>query len=971
MPTNYDEILGASGQPIWYIGGGERDDAGNYVRQPGVLKSLMERSQTTFNKPYAPYKGRRVAPLKYPQHSARNIVNSVAHAAEPKRQHGQTMESLLQNLNASSRTPAQQMLQSATGQVRQDATSPYMSSIQDKVLNRLEDRMLRNLREKVLPSIDNERIASGRFLQPGRFSDHNRALRDLQEVLAGQEAEVLHKGVYEAEMMGKAQKERELEGARITGGLESADLNRQLEAAHQAQLALSEDQRRTLEGANQMNMMGEADRNLEQEALNIKASDFAQEQGHPAAQLEREAAIARGFNPRSPYEQPAMPQVQPSLATQLAGAGLMAMAMNRPQPQVQNTGFAKGGHVKVQDMAKHGRYGDTEMAYIPQSVSDRLDRMIGGPSYNPTTGKKEYFLGALLSAIPTLYELFKPKPEPRKPEPEDISYGWGDGQSARHSRDMNTMKGFGFQTLGEYDQANNMARDAGFNSYADFNKQNAQPIDRDAEYQAWRQQKDMQPHQFPNSTPEQAEMLRAQGYAHGGRVRHADGGNVEVLKRLLMDPNASMAEQAVRQNMGQEMLAQQAPTIDQQMMPYEQQLNQNPLDKGAQAAMSALNKRKADKQMQQSMAQLNTMPHDPWASFLGKMGAGLMKSKNPDVMQTLGESADAGFDAFNESNKVNSEHQRRTAELHKAMQETYRVEELERAKAEAMAAQNQTTNTETKRHNQEMEAIGWANSQKEKPGKSKLDPEIKAEFEARGVSPSEVFTLSDKEASAINTELPKLLEHKQRILDAREYLQNAGPMGKGLDGGWGTFLTILDPKASMSSREKFDAKMKEVVNKDEFADTKGTSNREKHRDFMASKAGIDKLKQSNMDLLDSREKEMNNRIAISQFKYAARNKLPATVFIQAVLDWNNSGNKGPIATHVPDEWKSVLYKNNPAAAPAEAQPAQAMAQPQAPAQVQPQAAAPQPTGADAASRLAQIRAEKAKIQAEMAAKGGA
>lgn len=51
----------------------------------------------------------------------------------------------------------------------------------------------------------------------------------------------------------------------------------------------------------------------------------------------------------------------------------------------------------LKEMAHHGRFGDTELAEIPHTLSEKLDHMIGGPSFNPKDGKKEYFLGALAS----------------------------------------------------------------------------------------------------------------------------------------------------------------------------------------------------------------------------------------------------------------------------------------------------------------------------------------------------------------------------------------------------------------------------------------------------------------------------------------------------------------------------------------------------------------------------------------------
>lgn len=60
---------------------------------------------------------------------------------------------------------------------------------------------------------------------------------------------------------------------------------------------------------------------------------------------------------------------------------------------------ASGGMAKLEKMRKSGRHGDTELAYMPKHVADRMDRMIGGACRNPQTGKREYFLGNLIKSI--------------------------------------------------------------------------------------------------------------------------------------------------------------------------------------------------------------------------------------------------------------------------------------------------------------------------------------------------------------------------------------------------------------------------------------------------------------------------------------------------------------------------------------------------------------------------------------------
>jgi len=61
-------------------------------------------------------------------------------------------------------------------------------------------------------------------------------------------------------------------------------------------------------------------------------------------------------------------------------------------------GYASGGRAKINDLKKKGRYGDTELAYVPSSLQDRFNRNRGAKTVNPHTGLQENFLGPLLMA---------------------------------------------------------------------------------------------------------------------------------------------------------------------------------------------------------------------------------------------------------------------------------------------------------------------------------------------------------------------------------------------------------------------------------------------------------------------------------------------------------------------------------------------------------------------------------------------
>ncbi len=64
--------------------------------------------------------------------------------------------------------------------------------------------------------------------------------------------------------------------------------------------------------------------------------------------------------------------------------------------------YAKGGKVDYEKLRKAGRFGDTEVAWMDSATADKLDKIVGIPSRNPKTNRREYFLGALLGGLTSL-----------------------------------------------------------------------------------------------------------------------------------------------------------------------------------------------------------------------------------------------------------------------------------------------------------------------------------------------------------------------------------------------------------------------------------------------------------------------------------------------------------------------------------------------------------------------------------------
>lgn len=427
--------------------------------------------------------------------------------------------------------------------------------------------------------------------------------------------------------------------------------------------------------------------------------------------------------------------------------------------------------------------------------------------------------------------------------------------------------------------------------------------------------------------------------SHGGSVRaqHNDGGRVKrvgggsILSQLTssMDPMNMIREQMFNEMMSQPQ--PQAASIPNIPMPQPQAqiAPSDPLAEGAKTATQSHAAMKMDYHRQKMEEYANRLESpentiNPMGSLLARAGFKFMGSPTANFGQRLGEAMESGLDAYEGAIKTNQasaiSQKERAMKIHEALLESHRIEEMDRVKREAEKDQNEALMKyrmdelgETKRHNIAMEGIAGqreANALEKalNKDKGKVAPEVKSALDAKGIPASELFSITDAEKEYVGKELPQLMEQMTYIKESKKHLDKGGPMGPGMEDKIGTILTSLDPKSKLSSRQQFDAFTKKIVLVDEFGTIKGSGNQKKHEDFMKTKAGLDKVKSASKDMLNLLEKNINDRLAIISFKYAAEKRLPANVVLNTIMKWKEQGGKGPISSYVPEEWKSVLPK---------------------------------------------------------------
>jgi hypothetical protein len=113
----------------------------------------------------------------------------------------------------------------------------YMNPYQQNAMDVLAKQGARNLQENLLPAVSDAFIRAGQF-GSGRMGEFgNRALRDTQESILNQQAQMANQGYTQALNASASDLARQAQLGSTAGQLSSADLSRQLSAAgQQAQL---------------------------------------------------------------------------------------------------------------------------------------------------------------------------------------------------------------------------------------------------------------------------------------------------------------------------------------------------------------------------------------------------------------------------------------------------------------------------------------------------------------------------------------------------------------------------------------------------------------------------------------------------------------------------------------------------------------------------------------------------------------
>lgn len=131
--------------------------------------------------------------------------------------------------HTSAAAAASPLLQQGTGSWL-DNSAAYMSPYTQQVTDRIAQLGARNLSENLLPQVNKTFIGSGQFGGSRNADFTNRALRDTQESVLGQQAQALESGYGTAANIYNQDAARKLSGAQTLGSLTGEDAARKLQA---------------------------------------------------------------------------------------------------------------------------------------------------------------------------------------------------------------------------------------------------------------------------------------------------------------------------------------------------------------------------------------------------------------------------------------------------------------------------------------------------------------------------------------------------------------------------------------------------------------------------------------------------------------------------------------------------------------------------------------------------------------------
>lgn len=274
------------------------------------LSQLIGRASAVAGEPYQPYEYPRLAGFTGDQNQAFDLTRNNVGNYEP------------------ALAEATALTQASSDPFDQGQFNEFFNPYVDQVVDRIGDLGARNLSEKLLPQVNDSFTGAGQFGSSRHGDFTNRALRDTQEAVLGQQGSALASG-FDAQMKAYEDAKRREQ----TGGAQMNTIAGNVQGLGLRDAAGLEAIGRTQQGQTQQN-------------LDLAYQDFLEQRDYPRTNVSFLSNVIRGLpmntSTSSSTTGPAQQgQMGGSPLAQLTGAGLGIYGMG------QSMGwFAKGGKVK-------------------------------------------------------------------------------------------------------------------------------------------------------------------------------------------------------------------------------------------------------------------------------------------------------------------------------------------------------------------------------------------------------------------------------------------------------------------------------------------------------------------------------------------------------------------------------------------------------------------------------------------------
>jgi hypothetical protein len=270
------------------------------------MRGLFGRANAIAGEPYQAYGGPRLADFTPDQIAAFEKTRATGGAYEPAM--------------AGAMEAAQRGSAPWSAATREQFMSPYIGGVVEEIA-RLGNQ---NFQENILDSLNSNFVGSGSFGSSRNMEMANRAARDAQREILGQQSLALQRGVEAAGTEYGGWADRALAGSRQLGALGGLE------------------QQYGYTDAAAQEAIGQTQQNLSQQNLNLGYQDFLEQRDWPRTTVDWMSSVQRGFSPptstASTSTAPYQGYMGPSPLMQLAGTYGMGRSLGI---------FRRGGKVRM------------------------------------------------------------------------------------------------------------------------------------------------------------------------------------------------------------------------------------------------------------------------------------------------------------------------------------------------------------------------------------------------------------------------------------------------------------------------------------------------------------------------------------------------------------------------------------------------------------------------------------------------